>query len=405
MGATASEGMSDLIQYERACTALADAVTADEVMKVHLSAQTIQAVARVAKNLEMEIAATKLRVRAEGKLGDMLIEAERIGLIASRGGQPKPKNEGSDAEPLSKAKLKDIGVDKKLSADSRRVAGIGQRAVDMMLAKFERESLAGRRLALDIIHAETRSRNAESRRTLARELSDASAMLPGGRRFPVIYADPPWRRKAGIGNRAYENHFPTMTWDDICGLPVETRALPDAWLFLWIPRPHLLARTSMTVDLRGIGPIDIPATLADRVAWSWGFQHYSTCFVWTKTDEDNPDDHGMGLIVLDQDELLLLFKRGRGLPVPDAAEKFGSNFRERPREHSRKPDFYRRMIATMTGGLPVLELFARVDEEHPLPPNWEGWGNQAAATALEAHDPVTGELHSGKVDPARSPLT
>jgi N6-adenosine-specific RNA methylase IME4 len=316
----------------------------------------------------------------------MLIEAEKQGIIAPRGGQPKD----SAAESSPRATLKDIGIDSKLSAASRRINGIGQKAVDAMLNRFEQASLESRRLAMDVIHSETRARNASSRRKLASELSDVSAMLPGGRRFPVIYADPPWHRKAGIGDRAYENHFPTMTWDDICDLPVETRALPDAWLFLWIPRPHLLARTSMTVDIKGIGPIEIPAVLADRVAWSWGFQHYSTCFVWTKTDEQNPDDHGMGLIVLDQDELLLLFKRGRGLPMPDTAEKFGSNFRERPREHSRKPEFYRHMIAAMTGGLPTLELFARVDDEHPLPDRWEAWGNQAAPR--EIVNAETGEI-------------
>ena len=262
-----------------------------------------------------------------------------------------------------------------------------------MLAQFERTSLEQRRLALNVIHSETRTRNAASRKELARELSDASAMLPGGRQFPCIYADPSWRRKAGIGNRAYENHYPTMSWDDICGLPVESRALPDAWLFLWIPRAHLLATTKMWESLGDEFSVEVEVPLAWRVARSWGFPHYSTCFVWTKTDEDMPEDHGNGLIVFDQDELLLLFKRGRGLPMPDAADKFGSNHRERPREHSRKPGFYREMIATMTGGLPVLELFARVDVENPLPPNWEAWGNQAhPVIRREEFNHETGEV-------------
>jgi hypothetical protein len=76
-----------------------------------------------------------------------------------------------------------------------------------------------------------------------------------------------------------------------------------------------------------------------------------------------------------------LFKRGRGLPKPATDEKFGSNHRERskPLGHSRKPEFYREMIATMSGGLPVMELFARVDADHPLPDNWHAWGNEAPA--------------------------
>jgi N6-adenosine-specific RNA methylase IME4 len=68
--------------------------------------------------------------------------------------------------------------------------------------------------------------------------------------------------------------------------------------------------------------------------------------------------------------------------MPAVAEKFGSNHRERRREHSRKPDFYRHMIATMSGNMPVLELFARIDPTHPLPPQWEAWGNQAAGNAV-----------------------
>ena len=234
-------------------------------------------------------------------------------------------------------------------------------------------------LSLSARYLNERDRTAyrEGARSLARSLSDTSALDTGGRKFPVFYADPPWRRKAGFGNRSYENHYPTMTWDEICALPVADRALPDAWLFLWIPRAHMFATTTMTIA-NGCGePVEHAAPLAWRVAQSWGFPHYSTCFVWTKTDDDQPEDHGNGLIVFDQDELLLLFKRGRGLPMPAGAEKFGSNHRERPRGHSRKPDFYRHMIATMTGGLPVLELFARANAAHALPANWEIWGNQA----------------------------
>jgi len=118
--------------------------------------------------------------------------------------------------------------------------------------------------------------------------------------------------------------------------------------------------------------------------------------VWTKTDEETPDDHGTGLIVFDQDELLLLFKRGNGLPKPDTDRKFGSNHRERPRGHSRKPDFYRYMIRTMVGdGVPVLELFARHDPENPWPDDWHTWGNQDQPIddrgRVIEHDAVTGE--------------
>src|SRR5262249_43371275 len=139
----------------------------------------------------------------------------------------------------------------------------------------------------------------------------------------------------------------------------------------------LLAATKMDVTIGRETTFDVPVPLAWRVAHSWGFPQYSTCFVWTKTDAEQPEDHGTGLIVWDQDELLLLFKRGRGLPKPDTNKKFGSNHREAVREHSRKPDFYRHMIRAMAGeGVPVCELFARANADNPWPADWHTWGNQ-----------------------------
>jgi hypothetical protein len=130
-----------------------------------------------------------------------------------------------------------------------------------------------------------------------------------------------------------------------------------------------------------LGRCKVKVPLAYAVAQAWGFDAYSTCFIWTKTDDDCPEDHGLGLIVWDQDEVLCLFKRGRGLPKPDTDVKVGSNHRERAGLHSAKPAYYRDMINAMTGDLPVLELFAREDDEHPLPPSFYTWGNQSNNTA------------------------
>lgn len=373
--------MMALAQYDAACAALAAAVKADEVMQVRLEAKAIEAVARVAKNFDLEIDAVKLRTRAEARLGEMLEQGERAGLIAGHGGTRNPPEQDSATVSCPPATLKEIGVDNKLSARSRKLSGIGQQAVENVLARFDQESRRRGRPAMDVILGEMAKRNAGTRRDLARELSDTSAAMPVGRKFPVIYADPAWRRNAGIGNRAYENHFPTMSWDQICALPVAEMVLPDAWLFLWMPRAHLFAATTMELgpdECDADNPVLARVPLAWRVALSWGFDEYSTCCVWAKTDDECPDDHGTGLIFWDQDELLLVFKRGNGLPKPDTDQKFGSNHRERPREHSRKPDFYRHMIRTMAGeGVPVLELFAREDSANPWPADWHTWGNEA----------------------------
>lgn len=248
------------------------------------------------------------------------------------------------------------------------------------------EGVRGTKAVAKTILASERQVGADARRNLARALSDRTADLGADqRRFPVIYADPAVKRDGGIGDRSYENHYPTMTWPEILGLPVKDRVLPDAWLYLWLPRAHVLAPIRVMVDVEiddgELRPAWVQLPLATAIATSWGFESYSTMFIWTKTDEVHPDDHGTGLIAYDQDECLLLFKRGRGLPKPAPEIKFGSNHRERskPLGHSSKPEFYRHMIDTMTGSLPSLELFARVDPDNPLPPNWSVWGNQSAA--------------------------
>jgi N6-adenosine-specific RNA methylase IME4 len=394
--------MTALARYDEACAALAAAVKADEVMHIHLEARAIEAVAKVAKNFDLEIDAVKLRVRAEARLGQMLQEGEASGVIAAHGGRRR-KDQDSTTETCP-ATLKEIGVDPKLSTRSRKLGGISARAVNAMLDRMEQESRKRGRIAMDVILDETRTRNRDSRRQLAQELSDAAALLPCGRKFPVVYADPAWKRKAGIGNRAYENQYTTMGWDEILAMPVANRTLPDAWLFLWIPRPHLLALHPTIVKDNNGEPVEVKLPLAWAVAQAWGFDDYSTMFVWTKTDEAHPDDHGSGLIVWDQDEVLCLFKRGKGLPMPSGAEKVGSNHREPSAKHSAKPTYYRDMINRMTGGVPVLELFAREDDEHVLPSNFFTWGNQSKGTAeLPAHDPETGaviEPEAQRDDPA-----
>jgi N6-adenosine-specific RNA methylase IME4 len=400
--------MTTLARYDAACAALAAAVKADEVMQVRIELKAIEAVARVAKNVELEAQAVSLRTRAEARLGDMLKEGEKLGIISGRGRQRK--NKDSDSEYLPPATLKEIGVDPKLSARARKLSGIGAQAVDAMLARMEKESHERGRVAINVIDAELGRRNTESRRDLARGLSEASTALnPAGRQFPVVYADPAWSRKAGIGNRAYENHYGTMSWDDIIGMPVAQRVLPDAWLFLWIPRPHLLALHPVEIDTP-IGRTTVKLPLAWAVAQGWGFNAYSTCSIWTKTDGENSEDHGLGLIFWDQDEILCLFKRGRGLPMPDGARKHGSNYRAKAGRHSEKPAYYRDMINDMTGGMPVLELFAREDDDHVLPPNFFTWGNQSKNTAEicdEPFDTTTGEIldppAAGDLNPVSTP--
>lgn len=379
-----------LLPYEQACRAVAAALSVDEAKQLHDKADAIRVYAKKAKNRQLEIDAAEIRMRAERRLGQLIGDGKKAGKI-SRGQPPKPKKKSAGTEEyFSRVQLRDLGIDHKLSARAQKMAAVVEKDFVGLLRAW-RDNVLGEaaKVTTSLLKIGEEDRQRQARRDLASDLSTQSVKLAAGKKYPCIYADPPWRRKAGIGDRAYENHFPTMTWQQIIELPVKDLLLPDSWGFIWIPRAHLLALhpVSHTVEIDDGSKHDvkIPTPLIWAVADAWGFDAYSTTFVWTKTDEKFPEDCGTGLIVLDQDELLVMFKRGRGLPKPASVEKFGSNHRERSRPlgHSRKPEHYRTMISRMVGTdragapLPVLELFARVDAGNPLPRGWDAWGNQA----------------------------
>lgn len=387
--------LTELVKYEAARRALAEAVAVDEVVDIRSKAEAMRVYARQASDKGLEIQAAQIRFRAERRLGELIVaQKETVGLNTGSRGQLQGKSDSGGAvmeQPEDeRPRLADIGVDRKLSSKAQKLAAMDVAEFERALGrhKEEMESGAGR-VAMDLLKIDAEEKGRVHRRDLSSALASASALTPSGKKYPASYSDPPWVRKAGVGNRAYENHYATMPWPEILKYleRVGEAMQPDAWHWMWIPRAHLLAKVPYKIEVMladgevVMATADLPLAYACQLAL--GMDSYSTCYVWTKTDEDHPDESGTGLLVWDQDELLLQFKRGRGLPKPASDEKFGSNHRERKREHSRKPDHYRRMIATMVGKdsdgapLPVLELFARVDAEHPLPENWDAWGNQA----------------------------
>jgi N6-adenosine-specific RNA methylase IME4/ParB-like chromosome segregation protein Spo0J len=179
-------------------------------------------------------------------------------------------------------------------------------------------------------------------------ISNNSSALPADHRYPVIYADPPWRRPAGTSspNREIENQYPTLTTEAICALPVGTVATEAAVLFLWCVAPNL------------------PEAL--QVMRAWGFE-YETSVVWVK------HAIGTGYWVRNRHELLLIGSRGN-MPHPAPSARPDSVIEAPRREHSRKPDEAYEMIERMYPELLRIELFAR----HARP-GWDCWGNEAPA--------------------------
>jgi N6-adenosine-specific RNA methylase IME4 len=205
-----------------------------------------------------------------------------------------------------------------------------------IVARGEKEIL---RAAAEIRRNRAGGRYAEHAAKLI-AISNSNAPLPKDRKYPIILADPPWTYDHPPPMRGeYGFRYPTMSLEEISGLPVADLATPDAALFLWAP------------------PAMLPKALT--VIQSWGFE-YRTNAVWIK------DRHGWGYYFRTQHEHLLFAARGNLVPVPKNLSP--SVITAPRREHSRKPDEVYSLIERMYPELPKIELFARSTRK-----GWRVW--------------------------------
>jgi N6-adenosine-specific RNA methylase IME4/ParB-like chromosome segregation protein Spo0J len=253
--------------------------------------------------------------------------------------------------------VRDHGTPELQQAVERGAVSVSAAAdVATLPADEQREVVArGEREILEKAKA-IRAKKGEARRAehMARlvEASRPSVALPTGRRFPVIYADPPWDfrnfAKATGSHGSPLDHYATMATADICALRVADLATPDAVLFLWTTNAHLW-----------------PDAL--DVVRAWGFE-YKTNLVWVK------DKVGVGFWIRTQHELLLVCTRG-DMPTPREADRLPSVIQSPRREHSRKPDEVHEFVERMFPDLPRVELFARTRR-----PGWEAWGAEVGSS-------------------------
>ena len=187
-------------------------------------------------------------------------------------------------------------------------------------------------------------RRAERERELA-ERTIAASLALGRRQFGVIAADPPWRhepysRETGL-DRAADNHYPTMTVDELMAL--QPPAAKDCVLYLWFPRAHLAN--------------------AVKLAEAWGFT-VKTLGGWDK------EAVGTGYWLRDNFETYLIATKGHP-PAPAPGTQPLALIRAPRGRHSEKPEKFYEDIERIFPNVPKLEMFARRPR-----PAWEGWGNE-----------------------------
>jgi len=318
--------MTELVRYEAARKALAEAHRVDEVKTIRDKAEAMRMYGKQANDTQLVNWAAEIKIRAERKCGELLA------VEIQHGGDRKS---GSRSHAVT---LTSLGLSNKQSSRYQQIAKVPE-------AEFERHIAEVKDKGGELTSAGVR------RLVRAEQVKDVAAGVrqqmdvPKGK-FGVIYADPPWRYEfAKAQSRQIENHYPTMTLDEICALPVQDFASPDCVLFLWATSPKLAD--------------------AFTVLGAWGFT-YRTCAVWAKPQI------GMGFYFRQQHELLLVATQGSPPPALECARP-GSVHTESRGRHSRKPDWFRDKIAEMYPHVPRIELFAREQRE-----GWESWGNQVA---------------------------
>jgi N6-adenosine-specific RNA methylase IME4 len=333
-----------LMRLEHARTQLAQANDLQQVKRIADAASAAKIYARQQKLGGEAIAfANSVKLEAMRRLGELYQETPKN--RGARGTKWAGKTRrGTKRVPRldEPPTLRELGLTKKESAIAKTLA-------ELSIAQFApvRE---GERSIHDV--QKTKRRAARVTRINATIAHNAPLVAAGDQPVPVIYADPPWQYEhVKTDNRAIENHYPTMTLEAICALPVATIATPDAVLFLWATSPKLAE--------------------ALRVVEAWGFT-YRTCMAWIKPSI------GMGYYVRQQHELLLIASRG-DLPVPEPARRPPSVLAADRGAHSAKPDEFYMVIERMYPEYPKRELFARATRD-----GWQQWGNQAGARKASA---------------------
>jgi N6-adenosine-specific RNA methylase IME4 len=177
--------------------------------------------------------------------------------------------------------------------------------------------------------------------------------VPDGQ-FATIVADPPWRYGNTSTRGAAEDHYPTMTIDELCELDIaRDRAAGQAHLYLWATAGHL--REAFTV----------------MDAWEFA---YKTYLVWVKPQM------GMGNYFRVSTELVLFGVKG-GMRTRDMATM--NYFEQKRGRHSAKPSKFYDLVEKCSPG-PYLEMFVRCYRDRQVSctcsrclRGWEPWGNQA----------------------------
>ena len=165
----------------------------------------------------------------------------------------------------------------------------------------------------------------------------------------IILADPPWKYTRGDmhdGSRSTD-HYPSMSLDELKSMKdwVQSTLGDKCLLYMWTTAPKM--------------------DNAVELGKAWGFTYSTVAFVWDKMRTL------AGNYTITECEFVLVFKHKKKRTPKRAKTNAKQFFQQKPREHSRKPDYVKEMIEQMYPDAVKLELFARETRD-----GWMQYGNE-----------------------------
>lgn len=314
-----------------------------------------QAIVSLSKRMELAagivIEAGLIKVKAERRMGQLLAK-----LNLDKGGRPKQDEHGNLLQRATGLNLKELGISRTESSRFQQIGKIPQRD---FIAYTSAEVEANRPPTTNGVLGVAKRYFAKQR---AQKLpkhqgyeTDLQQLVDDGKQFATVYADPPWPYRNRSSNGAANNHYPTMSMDDILAEPVKEIAADKSHLHLWVPASF------------------IEEGLA--VMKAWGFK-YKSYFVWVKKHIGTGNYYrradelmlfGDRYIGNDQ-EMLMLGTRGGEVFLDHSIRSWAEYPR---REHSQKPEAVREMVEKVSPG-PYLEMYSRSKPKR----GWTHYGNQ-----------------------------
>jgi N6-adenosine-specific RNA methylase IME4 len=303
--------------------ALAQAKMVEDVKEIRDQAQAVQHYLKQ-RGMSTEAAqdAAEIKLWAERRLGEMLAKI-------------KTSEGGNFVLPP--------GVVRINSSKWQRIESVPQEDFERYIAEArgsgELPTTAGV-LHLAKVKAKKKKRSNRTPLVDSCTVDDLSRLVVAGKTFGTIYADPPWKYDNQGTRASTDNHYDTMTVEEIAALPIVQLAAEECHLHLWTTSSFLEEAITLLK--------------------CWGFQRKQE-FIWVKPQM------GIGNYWRSSHETMLLGVKG-GLTFPPSNVK--SWLSHGRTKHSAKPPVVRKLIEQMSPA-PRLELFGRQCVD-----GWTVWGNQ-----------------------------